>query len=160
MNQKNNHPTHLWICDQKTAETKIIQHTQQELCLYQACQKCVTCRQISEKEHPWIIWLTPERSYSLDQIDEILHATSFKLDEGEQRFFIIQQAERLTDHCSNRLLKTIEEPLPGYYFFFLTNRPEMLPLTIKSRCVMQKFQSKTQDTYKELIQPFLSLQCN
>ena len=157
MNKKIQHPTHLWITDQKTAEAQMILHVQQELCLYQGCKKCVTCKQISEKEHPFAIWLTPERSYSLDQIDEILHASSFKLDEGEQRFFILQQAERLTDHCSNRLLKTIEEPSQGYNFFFLTDRPEMLPLTIQSRCVVKKFQSQTNDSYKDLLQPFFTL---
>lgn len=154
------HPTHLWISDPKTLESQIIKHLQQKLCLYQACQKCVTCKQIAEKEHPWAMWLTPERSYSLDQIDEILHAASFQLDADESRFFIIQQAERLTDHCSNRLLKTIEEPSAGYNFFFLTDRPEMLPLTIQSRCVIKKFQSQANDTYKELLQPFLRLQFN
>ena len=157
MSNNLHHPTHLWITDQKTAEAEIIRHIQQELCLYQACQKCVVCKQINEKEHPFVIWLTPERSYSLDQIDEILHATSFKLDEGEQRFFILQQAERLTDNCSNRLLKTIEEPSQGYRFFFLTDRPEMLPLTIKSRCVVKKFQSQKNEIYKDLLQPFISL---
>jgi len=157
MNKKLHHPTHLWICDHKSAETQMILLLQKELCLYQSCQKCVICKQISNKEHPWVIWLTPERSYSLEQIDEILHATSFQLDEGEQRFFILQQAERLTDHCSNRLLKTIEEPSAGYNFFFLTDRPEFLPLTIQSRCVIKKFQSKIYETYKELLQPFIIL---
>ena len=157
MNKKIGHPTNLWISDPKTAADEIILHLQQELCLYQACSKCITCKQISEKEHPWVIWLTPERSYSLDQIDEILHAASFQLDAGEQRFFILQQAERLTEHCSNRLLKTIEEPFPGYHFFFLTDRPEMLPLTVQSRCVVKKFKTQVDDTYKELLLPFFSL---
>jgi len=153
-----NHPTHLWISDQKTAESEVIKHLQNKLCLYQACNKCITCKQITAKEHPWAIWLTPERSYSLNQIDEILHAASFQLDNDESRFFIIQQAERLTDHCSNRLLKTIEEPSAGYNFFFLTDRPESLPLTIKSRCVIKKFQSQSNDLYKDLLHPFITLQ--
>lgn len=160
MNKSAHHPTHLWISDNKTLETEIILHIQTKLCADKACQQCVTCRQIKEKEHPWVIWLSPERSYSLDQIDEILHASSFQLDAGEHRFFILQQAERLTDHCSNRLLKTVEEPFPGYHFFFLTDRPEMLPLTIQSRCVVKKFQSQADDTYKNLLFPFFNLQFN
>lgn len=158
MTNLRHHPTHLWVSDQQTLQSEIIAHIQKNLCANHACQQCVTCRQIKEKEHPWVTWLSPERSYSLDQIDQILHTASFKLDINEHRYFILQQAERLTDHCSNRLLKTIEEPFQGYHFFFLTDRPEILPLTIQSRCVVKKFQSQADDTYKNFLQPFFNLQ--
>ncbi len=152
------HPTQLWISDPQTLNTQIILHLQKKLCRKQACQTCITCKQIAAKEHPWVIWLTPERSYTLEQIDEVMTMASFQLDSDEQRFFILPQAERLTDQCSNRLLKTIEEPFPGYNFFFLAARPQALPLTIQSRCVIQKFTTKTNfEAYKDFLQPFLSL---
>lgn len=160
MSNRTNHPTHLWISDPKTLEAQIIAHIQQQLCKKQSCGQCITCKQINQKEHPWVLWLTPERSYALEQIDEILYTSSFQLDQGEQRFFILQQAERLTDHCSNRLLKTIEEPAYGYNFFFLTDRPEMLPLTIQSRCVVKKFQSQVDESFKEILLSFFTLQFN
>ena len=155
------HPTQLWVSDPETLNKKIILHLQQKLCKQNACQSCITCKQIAAKEHPWVIWTTPERSYTLEQMDEIITMASFKLDSDEQRFFILPQAERLTNQCSNRLLKTIEEPFAGYNFFFLAARPQALPLTIQSRCVVQKFTIKTNfDTYKEFLQPFLSLRFN
>jgi len=152
------HPTQLWISDPQTLTTKITEHLQAKLCKNNACTTCTICHQITAQEHPWVKWLSPERSYSLDQIDEVLSITSLKLDDDEQRFFIIQQAERLTDQCSNRLLKTIEEPFPGYNFFFLTNRPQALPLTIKSRCVVQKFKIQTNfEIYKDFLHPLINL---
>lgn len=152
------HPTQLWISDPQTLNRLVIAHLQKILCKNQACQSCITCKQIVSKEHPWVIWITPERSYALEQIDEIITLASFKLDAGEQRFFILPQAERLTDQCSNRLLKTIEEPFPGYNFFFLAARAQALPLTIQSRCVIQKFKNTSNfETYKDFLQPFLSL---
>jgi DNA polymerase III delta prime subunit len=155
------HPTQLWISDQQTLEAQIILHLQKVLCKHQACQTCITCKQIVAKEHPWIIWTTPERSYALEQIDEIITLASFQLDTDEQRFFILPQAERLTDQCSNRLLKTIEEPFVGYNFFFLTSRAQALPLTIQSRCVIQKFKTQTNfEAYKDFLQPFLTLRFN
>jgi len=151
------HPTQLWTGDPQTLNNKITLHLQNKLCKKDACQTCVTCTQITNKEHPWIIWTTPERSYTLEQIDKIISMSSFKLDTDEQRFFILPQAERLTDQCSNRLLKTIEEPFAGYNFFFLTARAQALPLTIQSRCVVQRFQSKTNlETYRDFLQPFLN----
>ncbi|MDP3788687.1 MAG: hypothetical protein Q8Q60_05235 [Candidatus Chromulinivorax sp.] len=152
------HPTQLWVGDQQTLNSQIILHLQQKLCRNQACQTCITCKQIAAKEHPWVIWITPERSYALEQIDEIITMSSFQLDSDEQRFFILPQAERLTEQCSNRLLKTIEEPFPGYNFFFLAARPQALPLTIQSRCVIQKFSNTSNfETYKDFLQPFLTL---
>ena len=158
MTNRIQHPTQLWVSDPETLNSKIILHLQKKLCKHNACQNCITCKQIAAKEHPWVIWITPERSYALEQIDEIITMASFQLDSDEQRFFILPQAERLTDQCSNRLLKTIEEPFPGYNFFFLAARPQALPLTIQSRCVVQKFTTKTNfETYKDFLQPFLSL---
>src|SRR3990167_8860740 len=101
------HPTQLWMSDQLTLQKKMIEYLQQQLCKQQGCAACITCIQIAAKDHPWVIWTMPDRSYTLEQIDEIIAASSFQLDQGEQRFFILPQAERLTDQCSNRLLKTI-----------------------------------------------------
>ena len=155
------HPTQLWISDQQTLDKKIIEHLQKKLCKNNACTSCITCTQIAAKDHPWVIWTTPERSYTLEQIDEIIAFSAFALDQDEQRFFILPQAERLTEQCSNRLLKTIEEPFSGYNFFFLTSRAQALPLTIQSRCVISRFKATTNfEIYKEFLQPFLSLQFN
>jgi DNA polymerase III delta prime subunit len=161
MNNSIQHPTQLWISDQQTLEKKMIEHLQEKLCKNNGCTSCTTCTQIATKDHPWVIWTTPERSYTLEQIDEIMNLSAFTLDEGEQRFFILPQAERLTEQCSNRLLKTIEEPFAGYNFFFLTSRAQALPLTIQSRCVISRFKATTNfEIYKEFLQPFLSLQFN
>ncbi len=153
------HPTQLWVSDQATLEAKMIAYLQKKLCSNHGCTICITCTQISSKDHPWVIWTTPERSYTLEQIDEIIAQSAFQLDDHEQRFFILPQAERLTEQCSNRLLKTIEEPFPGYNFFFLTSRSQALPITIQSRCVVTRLKATTNfEIYKELLQPFLSLQ--
>lgn len=155
------HPTQLWISDHQTLHNKMIQHLQKALCPQQGCATCLYCQQIIAKEHPWVIWLSPERSYTLDQIDEVINSSGFQLDKNEQRFFIFSQAERLTDQCSNRLLKTIEEPFLGYNFFFLAARAQALPLTIQSRCVIQKFTAQANfETYKDFISPFLHLKFN
>lgn len=161
MNHKNNHPTQLWISDHQTLQNQMIIHLQKTLCSKQGCKNCTTCKQIIAHEHPWITWLTPERSYTLEQIDEVIAQAGFQLDNHEQRFFIFPQAERLTEQCSNRLLKTIEEPFARYNFFFLTQRAQALPVTIQSRCVMQKFTAQTTlELYKEFLQPFLQLKFN
>lgn len=153
------HPTQLWVSDHQTLHTHIIAHLQKKLCAKQGCLECITCKQITAQEHPWVIWLQPERSYTLEQIDEVLTLAGFTLDHNEQRFFIFTKAERLTDQCSNRLLKTIEEPFAGYNFFFLTNRIQALPLTIQSRCVIHTIKQQSSiEPYQDFLKPFLALQ--
>lgn len=153
------HSSHLWISDPTTAEQHIIANLQQVFCTSNKCLECTTCLQIQEKTYPAVHWLEPENSYTLDQVDEIIKAVQFKLDTNEKRFFVFTQAQELTPACCNRLLKTIEEPHPGYHFIFATHQAEQILPTLRSRCLTQSFQSQhTEHTFQELLQPFYSLE--
>lgn len=150
------HHAHLWIASQQTLYKQIVRQLQQILCSAHGCQNCSTCKLIEQKQHPWIHWIQPEGSYSLDQINEILQNVRFKLDPKEQRFIIFEQAEELTANCNNRLLKSIEEPLPGYFFIFLATRTDNILSTLQSRCFVKEFDQNTSNfKYTEFIQPFI-----
>lgn len=157
-NQLTQHSSHLWISDPVTVQQQVIASLQQALCSNNQCLQCSTCQQIEQKMHPWITWLEPENSYSVDQIDDVINSVQFILDSNEKRFFIFTQAQELTPACCNRLLKTIEEPHFGYHFIFMTTRPEELLATLKSRCFVKKFhQQALHHQYDEILQPFTSL---
>jgi DNA polymerase III delta prime subunit len=51
---------------------------------------------------------------------------------GEEKFFIIA-VDALTREAQNALLKTLEDPTPGTYFFLLLPSAETLVLTLRSR---------------------------
>ncbi len=55
---------------------------------------------------------------------------------GERTIAIIQDADTMTHHAQNRLLKTLEEPPGGSILFLLSNNAEHLLPTIRSRCVL------------------------
>jgi len=113
--------------------------------------------QIEQKEHAWITWLQPENSYTLDEIDQVLQSVRFTLDTNEQRFFIFNNAHDLTPACSNRLLKTIEEPHRGYFFIFLANKTDDILPTLASRCFIKQFISQnTEHPYQEIMEPFIN----
>jgi DNA polymerase-3 subunit delta' len=59
--------------------------------------------------------------------------------EGRQRFFIVDEADRLRDEAANSLLKTLEEPPPTSTMLLLTSRPNSLLLTIRSRAQRLNF---------------------
>lgn len=53
---------------------------------------------------------------------------------------IVEEADAMTTGAANALLKTLEEPPPYVLFLLLTERPEELPATIRSRCQRVRFQ--------------------
>tara|TARA_B100000674_G_C37941612_1_gene962876 strand:+ start:286 stop:1053 length:768 start_codon:yes stop_codon:yes gene_type:complete len=160
-NQILQHSSHLWISDHTTAQEQTVQSLQNVLCKNNSCQTCTICTQIKTYTHPWTTWLEPQTSYTIDQIDEVIKSVQFTLDAQEFRFFIFTQAEALTTTCCNRLLKTIEEPHHGYHFIFLTDRPQELLPTLKSRCFTKTLQSQSiQHVYHDILEPFITYKFN
>jgi len=60
---------------------------------------------------------------------------------GRCRVAIVEGAERLRDVAGNRILKPLEEPPPGSHVILVTDRPEDVLATIRSRCVPVPFRS-------------------
>lgn len=150
------HHAHVWVSDAFTLHQEVTQQLQELFCKSHGCGTCVPCMQIRENQHPFVNSINPEGSYTLDDIDDILDQVKFKLDSNERRFFIFYRAQELTPACSNRLLKTIEEPHKGYYFVFLATRTDTMLPTILSRCFFKEFtQQTTEWPYQEIMQPFI-----
>lgn len=124
------------------------------LCTNNACSTCTTCLHIENNQHHAAIWFEPEKYYTLDTLDPIFTSISFALNTDQKTFFIIQKAEFLTTACSNKLLKSVEEPPPGYHFIFLTERLQSILPTIRSRCVIHSIYTDAQKTNEELVDIF------
>jgi len=75
----------------------------------------------------------------IGQTRKMAEEVYFRPHEGRQRFFIIDQAERLREEAANSLLKTLEEPPPTSTVILLTTRPDALLLTIRSRAQRLNF---------------------
>ncbi len=103
---------------------------------------CIECRKIEDLQHPNILWFSPPKNYSVDDIEQILKKTSLTLDENQNFFFILENAQYLTLSTANRLLKLLEEPPTGYNFILLTNNIQAILPTISSRCLIKQFQTK------------------
>lgn len=128
-------PAQLWIGNNEQLTTNLIAYLQRQFCKYQGCTTCSTCHAIAIGQYHAITWLHPEKQYTLDDL-AIIHTTaSFALEVNQHHFFIIQKADALTPTTGNSLLKSIEEPPTGYHFMLLTDRPQDLLPTIRSRCV-------------------------
>ena len=63
----------------------------------------------------------------------IIKKLSLKPFEADCRVIIVWLPERMNEECANKLLKILEEPYPGTYFILVSEQPERLLTTIRSR---------------------------
>lgn len=99
---------------------------------------------IEEETHPDFHSLKPEGKTGLHTIETLrtlideVHSAPF---EASGKVFVIYDAERMQTASANALLKTLEEPNPDTTLILITEHPnEMIP-TIRSRCAFLSFQS-------------------
>lgn len=132
----NNHPVQLWIGSESTVISEVEHLIQKLFCKNNGCTFCVECHKIRTRQHHALMWITPEKTYTRDLIEPILHTISLQLAPQEQFFFVLQNADFLTENCANALLKLIEEPPHGYRFILMAERKQMVLPTIRSRCII------------------------
>jgi hypothetical protein len=130
------HHAHLWIGAENHLIAKTEQFLQQHLCPQGGCAACSTCAQIQQHQHHALLWLAPEKQYTLDIIDQIYATMAYALTPGSSFFFVLQRADTLSSACNNRLLKSLEEPTHGYTFILLAHRTDAILPTLRSRCIM------------------------
>ena len=101
----------------------------------EACGNCSHCHQLRAENFPDLVTLEPAKAnYVKDQIKELLKYTSLSAKEGMYRVFWLKKADRLTEECADRLLKTLEEPVPGTVFLLTAENDDRIAETIASRC--------------------------
>lgn len=109
---------------------------QKVLCSQTGCGWCITCRQLDDQQYHNMLWITPDKNYTLAQLEPISHTLSFALEPGQRFFIVLEKADLLTTACANSLLKSLEEPPAGYQFILLAERLDYILPTIKSRCII------------------------
>ena len=134
-------PAQLWLGKHEELLIKATEYLQKIFCPNTSCGICATCHNLRLQQHHATTWLYPEKQYTLDQLAIINQTVAFALEHNQHHFFIIQKADALTQACSNSLLKLIEEPPHGYHFILLTERPDEILPTIKSRCITHSYYS-------------------
>jgi len=128
--ESNNHPDLLWIEPSYIVQGKSISQTK------------ARSESVSMKSPPQI---------RLNQIKEIIEFLSKKPFESERSIVIIEDIERINESASNALLKTLEDTNTGL-FILITQRPEKLLSTIRSRCQIIPFIRLNDNYVNKIIQ--------
>ena len=135
-----------------------------------------TKRKIESNNHPDLLWIEPsyivqgknvsQKKAKLDnmsiksppqirvtQIKEIIEFLGKKPLESERSIVLIEDVEKMNESASNALLKTLEEPNSGL-FILITERPEKLLATIRSRCQIVPFIRLNDSQVNKIIKKF------
>jgi len=102
-----------------------------------ACGGCKNCQLLSAGSHPDLMVLEPEeksRVIKVDQIRSLKNFTSQTAQLSGYKVIIVQPADVLNINAANALLKDLEEPPAKTLFLLVSDQPEQIPATIRSRC--------------------------
>jgi len=101
------------------------------------CGACPACRRVAAHTHLDIFRIEPEKKSRIISVEAMrdfmreLRQTSY---EGGWKIGLIFFADRFNEKAANAFLKTLEEPPAKTLIFLLTDAPQVLLPTIRSRC--------------------------
>lgn len=104
------------------------------------CDECPACRRIDEGSYGDVIEVRPDGVFiKIAQTRGLAAEAHYRPREGRQRFFLIDEADKLREEAANSLLKLLEEPPETATLILITSRPEALLPTIRSRAQRLNF---------------------
>ncbi len=100
------------------------------------CLRCKACRKVLEGNHPDFITVDdPEKkNVPVDLIRQARADMFIQPNESDRKIFLFPRAQDMRTEAQNALLKVLEEPPEYGVFILLTDNPEKLLPTVRSRC--------------------------
>lgn len=118
------------------------------------CNKCRSCKQAVNRNHPDIIYVQHEKPkvISVDNIRQQINSdVAIKPYSGERKVYIVDEAEKMNTAAQNALLKTLEEPPEYAVILLLATRTEAMLPTILSRCVTLNIKPVHEEEIKNVL---------
>jgi DNA polymerase-3 subunit delta' len=127
------------------------------------CGKCDSCLVFPSGNHPDYHIITKEliryhdktgKSKGIDLSinvlrPELIEPAGRKAVMGNGKVFVIEQAEMMNPQAQNGLLKTLEEPAGRTIIMLLTDQPNSLLATVRSRCQTIRFAALPVEVVKQ-----------
>lgn len=125
------------------------------------CINCNKCHLIDENIYDDYYLVNPEtQSIRTDDLTKLFNKFRDKsINENGNRVYLIYGFERIEKGISNKILKFLEEPEDNIYGILLTENPNRILNTIKSRCQIIKMKTKDKEydlTKVRIVKEFLN----
>jgi len=107
------------------------------------CNECDSCKDIMAGSYPDVIELDAASENSVQGIRDLIKSISYLPTRGDKKVVILDEIHCLSQAANNAMLKTLEEPPEFVRFVFCTTEPQKVLETIRSRCLMFRFNDIT-----------------
>ncbi len=98
------------------------------------CGECPSCHQIVVGSHPDVrVTRTEKLSIGVDEVRDLVRSSALSPVGNRWQVMVVEDADRLTDHAANALLKAIEEPTERTVWLLCAPTVEDVLPTIHSR---------------------------
>jgi DNA polymerase III subunit delta' len=103
--------------------------------------------------HPDVVEFDPpETQIRVEAARAIIDEAHKSPIEGERKVVMLLDADRLNEPAANKLLKTIEEPPPRTHLILVTDTPDALLDTVRSRCARIDLDPLSEDTIRAALE--------
>lgn len=119
---------------------------------HKPCLQCNTCRKVMADTHPDLITVRDpnHKTIPVDMVRDIREDMFIRPNEADRKIYLFPQ--ELNEAGQNALLKILEEP-PSYgVFILLSENPEKLLVTVRSRSTQLLLQSLPEDILRSALQ--------
>lgn len=103
----------------------------------QACGQCKSCLLLEAGTHPDMLVIEPSGAADMikvEQIREAVHFLSQTPQISDWKVVCVSDAHRMNINSANALLKILEEPPGNSLLILVSDRPQLLIPTVRSRC--------------------------
>lgn len=105
------------------------------LCPDRGCGACRECRTTLDGTHADLTVVATEGlSIKVDQARDLVLLAAHAPSVGRWRVIVVEDADRLTDHAADALLKALEEPAPRTVWMLCAPSVQDVLVTVRSRC--------------------------
>jgi DNA polymerase III subunit delta' len=135
------------------------------------CGSCAACAAIARGVHPDVMRVMPQseaiarglfsradvegapsREIRVDDVRALSRRLALAAARGRRKVAIVTPAEALNERAQNTLLKTLEEPPPATSFLLVSEHPDALLPTVRSRCARVQLAPLTEKVLVEQLQ--------
>lgn len=102
------------------------------------CGQCKSCRMLANKAHPDVRFVEhsgKRGGFSVETVREVCMDLASPPNEGDAKWYLFDDCDRMDARAQNLLLKAIEEPPAYAYFMFTATSPAALLPTVRSRII-------------------------
>lgn len=115
---------------------------------FEPCLACEACASITQSSSTDVIEIDAASNRGIEDIRTLREQAQYPPAQLKYKIYIIDECHMLSNEAFNALLKTLEEPPARCIFILATTELHKVPLTIRSRCQLLRFERGSTDAIR------------